>query len=306
MSTWMEKLRKGLRNPRMALFVLLPRRFWDALSDKAFLKFEYRARIGEKLDLKNPKTFNEKLQWLKLYYRQPRLVQLVDKVAVRDWVAQTIGEEYLVPAIGVWESPEEIDFEALPEKFVLKCNHNSGLGMCICTDKAKLNIPEVKAGLQKGLGQNYYLHGREWPYKNVPRRILGEAFLEDPAGDLKDYKFMCFNGEVKCSFVCSDRFSGKGLHVTFFDRDWQVMDFTRSYPRVAEGFPKPQSYEEMVHLAQTLSQGLPFVRVDFYELAGRIYFGEMTFFPGNGMEAFQPASWDATLGGWITLPEKEL
>lgn len=275
---------------------------YDKMPDEAFLKRKFKACIGNDLDLKNPKTFNEKLQWLKLYNHQPELTVMADKVAVRDYIAKTIGAEYLIPCLGIWEDPEDIDFSVLPDRFVLKCNHNSGLGMYICKDKANLDIPKVKRKLKKGLAQDYYLSGREWPYKNIKRKIIAEAYMEDANGRLDDYKLMCFNGEVKCSFVCSDRFSEKGLHVTFFDPDWNVMPFERSYPSVREGLPKPSQYDKMVELAQTLSKDIPFVRVDFYEVDGKIYFGEMTFYPGCGFEAFQPEQWDKILGDWITLP----
>lgn len=277
---------------------------YNKMPDEAFLKRKFKACIRNDLDLEDPKTFNEKLQWLKLYNRQPELTVMADKVAVRDYITKTIGAEYLIPCLGIWEDPEDIDFSVFPDRFVLKCNHNSGLGMYICKDKANLDIPKVKRKLKKGLAQDYYLSGREWPYKNIKRKIIAEAYMEDTNGRLDDYKLMCFNGEVKCSFVCSDRFSKKGLHVTFFDSDWNVMPFDRSYPSVREGLPKPSQYDKMVELAQTLSKDIPFVRVDFYEVDGKIYFGEMTFYPGCGFEAFQPEQWDKTLGDWITLPPK--
>jgi len=267
--------------------------------------------MGKKLDLKDPQTFNEKLQWLKLYDRRPEYTMMVDKYLVRNYIAEVLGEEYLIPLLGVWDDPDEIDFDALPGQFVLKCNHNSGLGMCICTDKSNLDIGKVKRELRKGLAQNYYLTGREWPYKDVPRKIVCEKFMTDRAkeirqdtAELKDYKFMCFNGSVKCSFVCSDRFSQKGLHVTFFDRDWNVMPFERHYPYCKEGLPKPLNYDKMIAFSERLARDLPFVRVDLYESSGRLYFGEMTFYPGGGFEGFTPEEWDRTLGSWLELPDK--
>lgn len=275
---------------------------YNHISDAVFLKKIYKAKFGKALNLENPKTFNEKLQWLKLYDRNPAYTMMVDKYEVRKYIAEKLGEEYLIPLLGVWDNPDEIDFDALPDQFVLKCNHNSGLGMCICTDKSKLNIKKVKKDLRKGLKQDYYITGREWPYKNVKPRIVAEEFISDANGELNDYKLMCFNGKVKCSFVCSDRYTGKGLHVTFFDRDWNLMPFERSYPSVKDGIPKPTQYEKMVELAQVLAKEIPFVRVDFYEVDGKIYFGEMTFYPGGGCEAFQPEKWDEELGNWISLP----
>lgn len=274
------------------------------MSDKAYLKLQYRAHIGHPLNLKDPKGFNEKLQWLKLYDRKPEYIQLVDKYRVRQWVAEKIGEEHMIPLLGVWERGEDIDFDALPERFVLKCNHDSGC-VLVCKDKKTFDRENAVKRLNAQLKKNLFWWGREWPYKDVKPRIIAEAYMEDAQGRLDDYKFMCFDGEVKCSFVCSDRFTGKGLHVTFFDLDWNVMPFERSHPAVKEGFPKPAQYEKMVKLAQVLSKDIPFVRVDFYEVDGKIYFGEMTLYPGCGFEAFQPEQWDGMLGSWLSLPEKK-
>ncbi len=275
------------------------------MADDEYLKRKYKILMKSELNLNNPQTFNEKLQWLKLYDRSSKYTLLVDKYLVRDYVRDILGEEYLIPLIGVWDSPDEIDFDALPNQFVLKCNHNSGLGMCICKDKSNLNIEKVKRELKKGLKQDYYLTGREWPYKDVPRKIICEKFISNESTgdkDLSDYKFMCFNGKVKCSFVCTDRFSEKGLHVTFFDRNWGLMPFKRCYPSCNSILPKPINYEKMLELAEKLSEGIPFVRVDFYESSGNIYFGELTFYPGSGFEAFSPEEWDDILGDWIKLP----
>ncbi len=276
--------------------------FYNKMPDDEFLKRLFKSRLKYDLDLDNPKTFNEKLQWLKLHDRKPEYTIMVDKYKVREYVANTIGEQYLIPLIAVYDKAEDIDFNKLPQKFVLKCNHNSGVGMCICKDKSKINIRKVRKGLNKGLKQDYYLTGREWPYKNVERKIVCEQFMEDKESpDLKDYKFMCFNGEVKCSFVCSERFSGEGLKVTFFDRDWQVMPFTRHYPKSEKVIEKPKNYELMIELAEKLSKNIPFVRVDFYEVNGKVYFGELTFFPGNGLEEFEPEEYDKMLGDYIDL-----
>lgn len=274
------------------------------LPDKVHIEARYALRMGKKLDLENPQTFNEKLQWLKLYDRKPEYTTMVDKYAAKKYVAERIGEEYIIPTLGVWESFDKIDFDSLPDQFVLKTNHGCG-GLVICRDKSKLDKAAAKKKLTRSLKRNYFLLHREWPYKNVKRRIIAEQFIEDDTScDLPDYKLLCFNGKVKCSFVCSDRFSDKGLHVTFFDREWNKMPFERSYPALEEGFPKPLNYEKMVSLAEKLSVDIPFVRVDFYEVKGKVYFGELTFYPGAGLEAFQPKEWDEKLGNWINLPEK--
>ena len=276
-----------------------------SMEDEEFLKKMYKIRMGKDLDLDNPQTFNEKLQWLKLYDRNPLYTKMVDKYEVKKYVADIIGDEYVIPTLGGWDSFDDIDFEELPDKFVLKCTHDSG-GLVICKDKKNLNKKEAREKLNKSLARNFYLLGREWPYKNVKPRIIAEKYMEDSeTAELRDYKFLCFNGEVKCSFVCSDRFSEKGLHVTFFDKEWNVMPFDRHYPRVKEGLPKPTNYEKMIELAENLSKNIPFVRVDFYEVDGQIYFGELTFYPGNGMEEFDPEEWDYKLGEWITLPDKK-
>ena len=283
---------------------------YNKMDDEAFLKNLFKIGFDKDLNLDNPQTFNEKIQWLKLYDRKPEYTVMVDKFKVRDYIKGKIGEEYLIPLLGVWDRAEGIDFDKLSNQFVLKCNHNSGLGMYICKDKSKLTTKQIKTirkNLAKGLKQDYYLTGREWAYKDVPRKIIAEKYMTDENEDssLKDYKFMCFNGKVKCSFVCSSRFSKEGLHVTFFDRDWNIMPFERHYPYVKEGFPKPHNYERMVEIAEELSKDIPFVRIDFYEVKSKIYFGEFTFYPGSGMEKFNPEDWDKTLGSWIDLPKKK-
>lgn len=278
--------------------------FYNYMPDEAYLKRKYRACMGKKLNLEHPQTFNEKLQWLKIHDRKPEYTMMVDKYLVREYVAKTVGEEYLIPLLGVWEDPEEIDFDALPDQFVLKCNHNSGLGMCICKDKSELDLPKVKRELKKGLKQDYYLTGREWVYKDVPRRIIAEKYMVDESEtELKDYKIMCFGGKARCCFVCTDRHTKEGLHITIFDNSWNMMHFGRHRHPSKDGIHKPAKYETMVKLAEVLAKDIPFVRVDFYEVDGKIYFGELTFFPGSGFEEFTPEEWDNTLGEWIKLPK---
>lgn len=305
----MDKLRKVfklLTDKNYRFNVLANYGFFNHWSDEKFLKRKFKAVFGYELNLNNPQTFNEKLQWLKLHDRNPLYTTLVDKYAVKKWVADKIGPEYIIPTLGVWDSPDEIDFDKLPNQFVLKCNHNSGLGMCICKDKSKLDIKKVKKELKRGLKQDYYLTNREWPYKNVPRKIIAEKYMVDegsPQG-LKDFKFMCFDGKVKCSFVCTERFATDGLKVTFYDTSWNVMPFERHYPRSKTPLVKPFNYDEMVILAEKLSEDIPFVRVDFYSVKGKTYFGEMTFFPGAGLEEFTPFEWDKKIGDWLILPRR--
>ncbi len=273
-------------------------------NDRLYLSIIYKLRFGKRINWDNPKTFNEKLQWLKIYDRRPEYTTYVDKYKVREYIAKTIGEKYLIPLLGVWDNPDKIDFDKLPNQFVLKCNHDSG-SLCICKDKSTFNIEFAKSKLRKILKRNFYMEYREWPYKNVPRKIIAEKYMVDESEkmSLRDYKFLCFDGNVKCSFVCSDRFSKEGLHVTFFDNDWKVLPFERHYPARKEGLPKPKSYEEMIILAEKLSKGIPFVRVDFYEINGKVYFGELTFYPGSGFEEFTPRIADEWLGNLIKLPK---
>lgn len=273
------------------------------LPDALYLKMMYRRQIGKKLNLKNPRSFNEKLQWLKLYDRNPAYIQLVDKFTVRQYIADTIGEEYLIPLIGVWESPDEIDFDALPMQFVLKCTHDSG-GVVICRDKSKFDAKAARNKLDRYLRRNYFWIGREWPYKSIRPRIICEEYMTDETGDeLKDYKFLSFNGTVKCLFVCLNRDSKEGLNVDFYDLDWNAMPFERHYKSSGRALKKPRNFDRMIEMAETLSKNIPFVRVDFYEANGKIYFGELTLYPGNGFEEFTPESYDDLLGSWIHLPE---
>ena len=277
---------------------------YDWMPDAQYLKLKYKSVFGRELNLEKPKTYNEKLQWLKLNDRKPEYTRMVDKYLVRQYVAEVIGAEYLIPLLGVWDNPDKIDFDQLPDQFVLKCNHNSGLGMCICKDKSRLNLTETRAALQKGLKENYYIRHREWPYKDVPRKIIAEKYMSDGENEeLNDYKLMCFNGTVKMSFVCSNRFNSEGLNVTFYDEKWNRLPFERHYPASATEIEKPVSYEEMVRLAEQLAQNIPFVRVDFYEIEGKPYFGEMTFFPGSGFEEFEPMEWDYKIGEMLELPK---
>lgn len=273
------------------------------ISDKLYLSLLYRRVLDKKMHWDNPCTFNEKLQWLKIYNRRNEYTQMVDKIAVKKIVAEKLGEKYIIPTLGVWDDFDDIDFSILPDRFVLKCNHDSG-SICICKNKNTFDIAEARKKMRKGLKQNLYWAGREWPYKDVKPRILAEKFMEDEGGDgdLKDYKLMCFNGKVYCTFVCSERFEGSGLKVTFFDRDWKRLSFERHYPSSEKVIFKPVHYYEMIRLAEELSKNIPFVRSDFYEINGQLYFGELTFYPGSGLEAFTPPEWDRRLGELIKLP----
>lgn len=291
---------------RRRIFNILSRRhLFDWLPDKTYLQMLYKSEMGKKLNLKDAQTFNEKLQWLKLYDRKDRYTKMVDKYEAKSYVAGIIGEEYIIQTYGVYDKFDDIDFSALPDKFAIKCTHDSG-SVVICKDKSSLNIDEARNKINTCLKRNFCYAGREWPYKNVKPRIIIEELLEDNNNeDLNDYKFMCFNGNVKCSFVCTDRRSADGLKVTFFDKDWKKMPFSRRYPSSDKSIEKPKNYDKMIELSEKLAKNLSFVRIDFYEVNNKIYFGEITFFPGCGLEEFIPDEWDYTLGSWIKLPEKE-
>ena len=285
-------------------FEVLDRRgFYNSVDDEKYLKKKFKSLMGKELDLKNPQTFNEKLQWLKLYNRRDEYTMMVDKVAVRDYISEKLGEEYLIPCLGVWDNPEDINFDELPEKFVLKCNHNSGLGMCICKDKSKLDIEKVKKELKKGLEQDYYMTNREWPYKNVPRKIIAEKFMVDESGtELKDYKLFCFDGKPCYMFIATDRSTpGVETKFDFYDMKFNHLPFTNGHPNSDKVIQKPKGFEEMKELACKLSEGIPHVRIDFYDINGKVYFGETTFFHWSGMVPFEPAEWDYKFGELLNI-----
>jgi len=300
----MVRIRKVIMNPKLAFLYMFNYKIFRLLPDKTYLKIKYYLKMDKKLNIETPKTNNEKLQWLKLYDRKPEYTNMVDKYEVRKYIAEKIGEEYLIPLLGVWDKFEDIDFERLPNQFVLKPNHTSG-NVFICKDKSKVNYEELKKEVCSWLKREYYWIHREWPYKNIKPRIICEKYLVDESEtELKDYKFLCFNGEVKCSFVCLNR-NSTGLNVDFYDMDWRPMPFERHYPNSGTVTHKPKNYDKMIKFSKLLSKDIIFVRVDFYEANGRLYFGELTFFPGSGFEEFTPESYDYLLGSWIKLPIDE-
>lgn len=270
------------------------------LPDKILLEYEYKRIMGRKLDLKNPKTFNEKLQWLKLYDRNPDYTSMVDKYEVRNYISNKIGEEYLVPLLGVWEKFDEIDFNDLPQQFVLKCTHDSG-GVIICKDKKSFNIDDARMKMNKLLKRNFYYDWREWPYKNIKPRIICEKYLVDESGTgLKDYKFFCFDGIPKAMFVATDR--GIDTRFDFYDMQFNHLPIKQHYKNSNTKINKPNGFDEMTKLASHLSSGIPHVRVDFYDINGKVYFGELTFYHFSGFEKFEPEKYDEIFGGWINIP----
>lgn len=277
--------------------------FYNSMPDDKFLKLRYRLVFGKELDLENPKTFNEKLQWLKIHDRKPQYTQMVDKYEAKRYVAERIGEQYIIPTLGVWDKFEDIDFDKLPEQFVLKCTHDSG-GIVICKDKATFDIKKAKRIMNAALKQNFYVWSREWPYKNVPRRIIAERYMEDAeTGELRDYKFFCFGGEAKLLFIASERQTGGDqTKFDFFDMEFNHIDVWNGHPNAAQLPAKPRNFEEMRTLAEKLSAGIPHLRVDFYEANGEVYFGELTFCHWSGMKPFKPHKWDEIMGSYIKLP----
>lgn len=272
------------------------------IPDRLFLKLRFPLYTGYKLNLNRPRTYNEKLQWLKLYNRNPEYTIMVDKYEAKEYVAGIIGKEHIIPTIALYEKTEDIDFDKLPNQFVLKCTHDSG-GIVICEDKSKLDIKEAINKLNKGLKQNFYWRSREWPYKNVTPRIIAEEYMTDGDGELKDYKFFCFDGTPKYLFIATDRFNkSEETKFDFFDMDFNHLPFTNGHPNASKPILKPKGFDEMVVLSQKLSSGIPHVRVDFYDVDGKIYFGEMTFFHWSGLTPFNPIDWDYKFGEEINLP----
>lgn len=276
----------------------------NILPDVPFLKLSYRVSIGSKLNLSNPTTFNEKLQWLKIYNRNPQYCQMVDKYEAKKYVANIIGEEYIIPTLGVWDKFDEINFDTLPEQFVLKCTHDSG-SVVICKDKNNFDYKKAKEKLTRGLKNDLFWYGREWPYKNLKRRIIAETYMEDHStSELRDYKFFCFGGMAKCYKVDFDRFVEH--RANYFSTDGELMKIGEEIcpPDFNKEIAVPENLEKMKELAEKLSATQPFLRADFYDVDGKVYFGELTFYPASGFGKFIYDGNDELLGSWIKLPEK--
>lgn len=268
--------------------------------DKLYLQICFYLEMGKKLDLKNPKTMNEKLQWLKLYNRKPEYTTMVDKILVKDYVGKIIGKDYIVPLLGVWDSPEQIDFDTLPDQFVLKTNHSGGnTGVVIVKDKSKIDQKAIREKLHVSLKSDIYTRYREWPYKNVERKVFAEAYLGD---DLADYKFYCYNGYADAVMICVDRQIGDPKFY-FFDKEWNLKRYNKRGKQAPVDFtlPKPEGVDKMFELASVLSRDIPFARVDFYNINGKIYFGEITFFPASGFDKNRLSESDLYFGELIKL-----
>lgn len=271
--------------------------------DKMYLKIIFWTQMDYKLNLYHPKTFNEKLQWLKIYNRKPEYTSMVDKYAVKEYVAKIIGEEYIIPTFGVWDSPDEIDFGKLPRKFVLKTTNGGGSdGVIVCTDKSNLDLSSIRKKIKKALKLNIYSLYREWPYKNVKHRIIAEQLLEvDGDTNVDDYKLFCFSGTVKLFKIDFDRHA---MHkANYYDTKLNLLDLQEDVcpPDYNRPIKLPTNIDKMIELAEVLSKDIPFVRIDFYNINGKIYFGEITFFPAGGLGTFTPREWDIKLGKYIKL-----
>ncbi|AOZ97019.1 ATP-grasp fold amidoligase family protein [Butyrivibrio hungatei] len=271
------------------------------IPDRAYIKLMFWARVGKWPDLNNPETYNEKLQWMKMYDRNPYYCNLVDKYKAREIAGKIIGEEYLVPSYGVWDKFDDIDFDSLPEKFVIKCTHDSG-GIVICQDKKDFDKKEAKKRITNSLRLNYFWIGREWPYKNLSPRIIVEQYLEDTKhNEVRDYKFFCFDGRPKLMYIATNRQGKSETYFDFFDMDGNHLDIVNAHSNAPVIPDLPCKFEEMKLLAEKLSTGLKHVRIDFYEVNGKVFFGEFTLFHMSGFRRFIPDKWDRIIGDWLNL-----
>lgn len=289
---------------KRVFYALERRHFFDWLPDQAYLRLMFYVTMDKKLNLKNPQTFNEKLQWLKLYDRKSVYTTMVDKCDAKHYVASKIGEEYIIPTYGVWDSFNEINFDTLPKQFVLKCTHDSG-GLVIVKDKSKLDKAKAKEKIERSLKRKYYLRCREWPYKNIKPRVLAEAYLENDDGEpLRDYKFYCFNGNPKFLYISEGLEDHSTARISFLTTDWQFAPYERSDYNPFDSLPpKPEKLDEMLSIAKELSKETDFLRVDLYHVNGCILFSELTFFPCGGMMPFRNKQHDYEIGEMLNLKE---
>ncbi len=299
----MKKLVEYFKNPYKVFLPLASRGFFDLMPDEQYLKLMFRARMGKKLNLKEPRTFNEKLQWLKLHDRKNQYTSMVDKFEEKKYVSEKVGEEYAVPTLGIWDNFDEIDFKSLPNEFVLKCTHDSG-GLVICRDKSKIDLNQVKQKIDKSLKNDYYKWAREWPYKNVKPRIIAEPLLKDDVIDgeqecLTDYKFFCFDGVPRILYISKDK--AKNPTTDFFDMDYNHLPIRMRDPNSSILPSKPLHFDEMKKIASILSKGFPHLRVDFYSANNSLYVGELTFYHCSGFAQIYPESWEIKMGDWIEL-----
>lgn len=299
------KIKRIIFNKQIRFNYLTKLGLYNSISDEQFLKKQWKTFFNTELNLKNPQSFNEKLQWLKIYDRNPQYTQMVDKYEAKKYVSNIIGEEYIIPTLGIYNSFEEIDFNKLPNQFVIKCTHDSG-GLVIIKDKKNMDIKEVEKKINKCLKRNYYYGSREWVYKNVKPRIIIEKYMEDNNSIMRDYKFFCFNGEPKLMYLSEGLENHETARMSFYDMDFNLIDCKRKDYKQLDYTPKkPKTFEQMKEFASILSKDIPHVRVDWYEINGKLYFGELTFFTCSGFIPFEPEEWDYKLGEMLKLPDKK-
>lgn len=298
----MRNISNYIKHPSLILGSARLRKYEKWMPSSIYLKHMYYANLGVSLNLKHPRNFNEKLQWLKLHEKSETYTHMVDKYLVKKIVADKLGQEYVVPLYGVWDKFNDIDFDSLPDKFVLKCTHDSA-GLIICKDKSTLDLVAAKKKLSKCLKRNFYYSGREWPYKNVKPRIIAEAYMEDSRfHELRDYKFFTFNGIPKIVHVVTNRGNhDEPTYGDFFDMEYKHLDLTMGHDNAPSCPEKPICFDQMKQFAEILSKGTRHLRVDFYEVDGHLYFGELTFFQDSGFADIQPPEWNEVLGSWIDL-----
>ncbi len=299
----LSRLKIFMENPVYFITSPASKGYLNWVPDSIYLKLLYRLQLGEKCNLKHPVTYNEKLQWIKLHDRNPEYARMVDKYEVRSFITEKLGEEYLIPLYGVYDTFEEIDFSKLPEQFVLKCTHDSG-SVEICKDKSAFDVEKAGERLKIAMKKNYYNAYREWPYKNVKPRIVAEKFMVDESGeDLKDYKIMCFNGKALIIETHENRFvEGKEHTQTFYDRNWKKLNIVQEgLLPTKENREKPKQLEELLALSETIAKDMYHARIDWYLINGKIYFGEITFFDGSGFEKFRSREDEEYLGKLISL-----
>jgi len=297
-----QRIRRFIHDSDYRFIVLAERGFYKNMQDEEFIKRMYKAKFGRELNLTCPQKYTEKLQWLKLHDHRKEYITMVDKYEVKKYVANVIGEEYVIPTLGIWERFQDIDFSLLPNRFVLKTTHDSG-GIVICKDKDLFDIKKAKRIIEKSLRNNFYAIYREWPYKSVKPRIIAEAYMEDQeTEELRDYKFFCFDGRVEALFIASDRQkTTEETKFDFFDSSFQHLSLKNGHPNAACVPEKPKMFNEMKAISEKLAKGIPHVRVDLYEVNGKIYFGELTFFHWGGFMPFEPEKWDDIFGAWLSI-----
>ncbi len=303
MNRTISKIKKGIKNPSMVRSKIFHSILMALVKDdEKYVKWDYWWGIGKFPNLDNPQTYNEKLCWLKLNARRPEYTKMVDKYDAKEFARNIVGDDYIIPTYGVWDRFEDIDFDALPNEFVLKTTHDSGW-VIICKDKSKFDKISARKKVEESYKNNLFWYHREYPYKDLkPRIIIEKLMVEDGEDSLKDYKFFCFDGKVKMLLVATGR--TVDTRIDFFDRDFNHLPFKRKYPHALKPIAKPENYDKMIEIAEMLSIGIPHVRADLYNINGQIYFGEMTFFSGGGTVKFEPDEWDYKVGEWLKLPKE--